>query len=460
MADGGENADPQLQHDPPPPPKSSIVASDIIPPLPAYKGFKALRHRMKRDGERRGRSSGGGVAPPPPSSGGDGRDGGEDVEAGSRTSEEAGDEVVQGGCTKRDDALLLEDDVGGGDPEKNYDSIHRRSSFHLEKVGSGRSIPSPSPPDNTGGSGTAEADDDASVDSAMRRIGAECTARAAPLDAILAEIAGPIVPAAVILDEAHRLLSVTSTNSIDELEEILSPTSIPDVIFARHDWEERTGPVVAALSLHPPSPARRRHSPATAETAGVGARGDERSGRRDDAVGGDGIGIGRRIPSNSIAPPDESETVDAGSKGVQMVSSDDAVDELESCDHKDKEMNHVGMSTGDDGGASRFSGEIVPPSTESFFVETLLNNKAKKAKESSKRTCGVVRSRVSNIQKRIQFPSASFDEGGSHQIYKHPRVCMTAPHRSIPIGIAKTYNKKNSRSPTRCTNFDRTSSRF
>ena len=453
-AGDGENVDPQLPHaraDGPPPllPKSSILASGMISPPLALKRLKALRRRMTRNVARRG-----GVAPPPSSSGGDGRDGDEDDEAGSMTSEGAGGEIVEGHRTERDDELLIEDDVDEGVAEAKDDSIHRRSSFHLAEVGS-RSIPAPSPPDAGRGGETA---DDASVDSAMRRIGAECAARAAPLDAILAEIAGPI------LDEAHRLLSVTATNSIDELEGMLSPATmiggIPGVLFARDDdWEERVDHVVAASSL----------SPATAETTRVGASGDERGGRRNDAVDGDGIGIGWRIspivapilPRVYIVPPDECETADAG----QMVGSDDAADELESCIHAEKERSRIGISAGDDGGASRLSGECVAPSTESFFDESLLNEEVKKAKGSPKSRknppeYGVVRSRVSNIQKRVEFSSSSSDEGGSQQTYTHPRVCVTSPHRSIPIGIAKTYNKKNLRSTTSGTNIVRTSSKF
>jgi len=409
---------------------------------------------MTRNVARRG-----GVAPPPSSSGGDGRDGDEDDEAGSMTSEGAGGEIVEGHITERNDELLIEDDVDEGVAEAEDDSTHRRSSFHSAEVGS-RSIPSPSPP----GAGGGETADDASVDSAMRRIGTECAARAAPLDAILAEIAGPIAPAGAILDEAHRLLSVTATNSIDELEGMTSPATmtggIPGVLFARDDdWEERVDHVVAASSL----------SPATAGTTRVGAGGGERGGRRNDAVDGDGIGIGWRISQNVapilprvyIVPPDECETADAG----QMVGSDDAADELESCIHAEKERNRIGISAGDDGGASQLSGECVAPSTESFFVESLLNEEVKKAKgspESGKNPpeYGVVRSRVSNINKRVEFSSSSSDEGGSQQTYKHPRVCVTSLHRSIPIGIAKTYNKKNLRSTTSGTNTVRTSSKF
>jgi len=95
--------------------------------------------------------------------------------------------------------------------------------------------------------------------------------------------------------------------------------------------------------------------------------------------------------------------------------------------------------------------------TDSYIVKTSSDKEAKKKKEFPKRIktpplCGVVRSRVSNIQQRIELLSSSSDERTSYKTYKHPRQ-NTSPsppdtstnasdkkYRSIPIGITKTYN--------------------
>ncbi|KAL3777762.1 hypothetical protein ACHAW5_004985 [Stephanodiscus triporus] len=96
--------------------------------------------------------------------------------------------------------------------------------------------------------------------------------------------------------------------------------------------------------------------------------------------------------------------------------------------------------------------------TDSCFVKTSSDEEAKKKKEFPKRiktlpACGIVRSRVSNIQQRIELLSSSSDDSSSYQTYKHPRQNTSSSpldtstnasdkkYRSIPIGITKTYNK-------------------
>jgi hypothetical protein len=280
-------------------------------------------------------------------------------------------------------------------------------------------------------------------------------------------------------------LEITSTNSIIETEEEMISSSssssshawdggyaMPEFLFALDDdveiWE---GGGYDDSDRGQSSHSRHTHiSSTTAKTTTRTAQ----IGCDDDVdAGGDRNGIidpRRMLPSSSyddcIAGTDD--TIDDNDMRIDGA--------LGGCvDGESEWTSGTEMSTGDDGSdASPSSGGFISPHDESRRVEmTLLNMDATKEREEGSSpgsrvnvppACrGVVRSRVGDIQQRVDVPvTMASSEGGDsqRQRHKHPRVRITSPHRSIPIGIAKTYSKRKCSSSTTGNDYVRTSLRF